>query len=48
MSYLSMGSYSLITLVYPISVLGTKFVIIGEIVFLRKFKKLRPVDSGNF
>ncbi len=40
LSTFSMGTYSLITLVYPLSVLATKFVIIGEIVFLRNFKKL--------
>ncbi len=39
LSTFSMGTYSLITLVYPLSVLATKFVIIGEIVFLRKFKQ---------
>lgn len=38
LSTVSMGTYSLITLVYPLSVLATKFVIIGEITFLRKFK----------
>jgi hypothetical protein len=42
LSTFSMGTYSLITLVYPISVLVTKFVIIAEIVFLRK---IRP-DRG--
>ncbi len=39
LSTFSMGTYSLITLVYPLSVLLTKFVIIGEIVFLRHFKQ---------
>ncbi|MDD4989497.1 MAG: hypothetical protein PHV42_03670 [Candidatus Pacebacteria bacterium] len=39
LSMFSMGSYSLINLIYPASVLITKFVIIGEIVFLRKFKR---------
>lgn len=39
LSTFSMGTYSLVTLVYPLSVLATKFVIIGEIVFLRKFGK---------
>jgi hypothetical protein len=39
LSTFSMGTYSLITLIYPLSVLATKFVIIGEIVFLRNFKK---------
>lgn len=39
LSTFSMGTYSLITLVYPIAVLATKFVIIGEILFLRYFKK---------
>jgi len=36
---LSMYSYSLINLIYPALVLITKFVIIGEIEFLRKRKK---------
>jgi hypothetical protein len=46
LSMISMGSYSLITLIYPLAVLGTKFVIIGEIVFLRKFKKtITPQES---
>lgn len=40
-SMFSMGSYSLINLIYPASVLLTKFVIVGEIVFLRKFKKIK-------
>ncbi|MES2023285.1 MAG: hypothetical protein V4439_01240 [Patescibacteria group bacterium] len=39
LSMFSMGSYSLINLIYPASVLLTKFIIIGEIVFLRKLKK---------
>ncbi len=39
LSTFSMGTYSLVTLVYPISVLATKFVIIVEIVYLRHFKK---------
>lgn len=39
LSTVSMGTYSLITLVYPLSVLTTKFVIIGEITFLRYWKK---------
>lgn len=39
LSTVSMGTYSLITLVYPLSVLATKFVIIGEIIYLRKVKK---------
>lgn len=39
LSMISMGTYSLVTLIYPASVLLTKFVIIGEIVFLRKFKQ---------
>jgi hypothetical protein len=38
LSMFSMGNYSLINLIYPASVLLTKIVIIGEIVFLRKFK----------
>jgi uncharacterized protein with PQ loop repeat len=44
MSMFSMGSYSLINLIYPASVLLTKFVIIAEIVFLRWFKKSEPVS----
>ncbi len=40
LSMFSMGSYSLINLIYPASVLITKFIIIGEIVFLRKFRKV--------
>lgn len=39
LSMYAMGSYSLINLIYPASVLVTKFIIIGEIVFLRKFKR---------
>ena len=39
LSMFSMGSYSLINLIYPASVLLTKFIIIGEIEFLRKGKK---------
>ena len=39
LSMFSMNSYSLINLIYPASVLITKFVIIGEIEFLRKRKK---------
>jgi hypothetical protein len=38
LSMVSMSSYSLVNLIYPAGVLVTKFVIIGEIVFLRKFK----------
>ncbi len=38
LSTFSMGTYSIITIIYPLSVLLTKFVIIGEILFLRKFK----------
>jgi len=36
-----MGSYSLVNVIYPAAVLITKFIIIGEIVFLRKFKSKR-------
>lgn len=36
LSMFSMNAYSLINLIYPLSVLLTKFVIVGEIVFLRK------------
>jgi hypothetical protein len=39
LSIFSMNSYSLVNVIFPASVLLTKFVIIGEIVFLRKFKK---------
>ena len=39
LSIFSMGSYSLVNVVFPVSVLMTKFVIIGEILFLRKIKK---------
>lgn len=45
LSMYSMGTYSLITLVYPLSVLLTKFVIIGEIVFLRSFKAKAPLTK---
>jgi len=41
LSIFSMGSYSLINVIYPASVLITKFIIIGEIEFLRKFKKAK-------
>ncbi|MDD5051081.1 MAG: hypothetical protein PHV93_05105, partial [Candidatus Pacebacteria bacterium] len=41
LSMFSMGSYSFINVMYPASVLLTKFIIIGEIVFLRKFKKAK-------
>src|SRR3989344_1559699 len=36
LSIFSMGSYSLVNVIFPASVLLTKFVIIGEIIFLRK------------
>ena len=39
LSMYSMGSYSLINLIFPASVLLTKIVIIAEIIFLRRFKK---------
>ncbi len=39
LSMFSMTSYSPINLMYPASVLITKFIIIGEIVFLRKLRK---------
>ncbi len=39
LSIFSMSTYSLINWIYPISVLVTKFVIIGEILSLRKIKK---------
>jgi len=39
LSTYSMSNYSLVTLIFPLSVLATKFVIIGEILFLRKFRK---------
>ncbi len=38
LSLVSMGSYSLVTLIYPAAVLITKFLIIGEILYLRKKK----------
>lgn len=41
LSMFSMGRYSLLNLIYPASVLLTKFVIIGEIEFLRRFKKFK-------
>ena len=44
LSTFSMGTYSLITLIYPLSVLLTKFVIIGEIVFLRKIRTSRDTS----
>jgi len=40
LSIVSMSSYSFVNVIFPASVLLTKFVIIGEIVFLRKFKKV--------
>jgi hypothetical protein len=40
MSVFSMNSYSLVNLIYPAAVLLTKFVIIGEIEFLRRFKRV--------
>ena len=39
LSMYSMGSYSVINLIFPASVLLTKIVIIAEIIFLRRFKK---------
>jgi hypothetical protein len=39
LSIVSMSSYSLVTIVYPAAVLLTKFVIIGEIIYLRNRKK---------
>lgn len=39
LSIFSMSTYSLVNWIYPLSVLLTKFIIIGEIVFLRKMKK---------
>ncbi len=41
LSIFSMGSYSLVNVIYPAAVLLTKFIIIGEIIFLRKFKSKR-------
>lgn len=38
LSIVSMSSYSLVTVVYPAAVLLTKFVIIGEIIYLRNRK----------
>lgn len=40
LSTVSMGSYSLVTLIYPLSVLVTKFIIIFEILYLRLLKKV--------
>ncbi len=45
LSMFSMGSYSFINVMYPASVLITKFIIIGEIVFLRKFKRSELSDE---
>jgi len=39
LSIVSMSSYSFVNVIFPASVLLTKFVIIAEIIFLRKFKK---------
>jgi hypothetical protein len=39
LSVFSMTNYSLVNIIFPASVLLTKFVIIGEIIFLRKFRK---------
>ncbi len=39
LSIFSMSTYSLVNVIFPVSVLITKFIIIGEIVFLRKFKR---------
>lgn len=39
LSIVSMNNFSFITWIYPASVLVTKFLIIGEIVFLRSFRK---------
>lgn len=47
LSTFSMGTYSLITLVYPLSVLATKLVIIGEIVYLRKFRQKNSLHYEN-
>ncbi len=41
LSIISMKSYTLVNWIFPASVLITKFIIIGEIIFLRKFKKVR-------
>ncbi len=38
LSIFSMSSYSLVNVIFPASVLIIKFIIIGEIVFLRKFR----------
>ncbi len=45
LSIFSMESYSLVNWIFPSSVLITKFIIIGEIVYLRKFKKPNLVKS---
>ena len=47
LSISSMGIYSPVNLIYPAFVLLTKFVIIGEIIFLRKFKS-KNVELRNF
>ncbi len=41
LSIASLGNYSLVNWLYPAAVLLTKFIIVSEIIFLRKVKKLR-------
>jgi hypothetical protein len=43
LSIFSMGNYSLVNWIYPFSVLFTKFIIIGEIIFLRKIKRIKKM-----
>jgi len=47
LSIFSMGSYSLVNIIYPAGVLLTKFVIIGEIVFLRKFRRKYALNKAE-
>ena len=39
LSIASMNTYSLVNVIYPAGVLLTKFLIIGEILYLRRFKR---------
>jgi hypothetical protein len=39
LSIVSMNTYSLVNVIYPAGVLLTKFLIIGEILYLRRFKR---------
>jgi len=40
LSILSLRNYSVVTWLYPAAVLVTKFIIITEIIFLRKIKRV--------